>query len=125
MNSLRIAFPVTMFILAAVSFGYGTWQYFALQSARATDASRLAFILETIESSELARARKQQLYASIAADLPKAFPVLGIDVSGSYASEGVDDGCSSDGQRTLCRALEGEEASQATLQAVCGSCHPE
>lgn len=125
MRSLRIAFPVTMFVLAAVSFVYGTWQYFALQSARATDASRLAYILETIEDSELTRARKQELYVSIAAELPSAVPVLGIDVSGSYASEGIGDGCDSEGQRTLCQALASEGASEATTQAVCGACQPE
>ena len=122
MRTLRIAFPVTMFVLAAVSFVYGTWQYFALQSAEATDASRLAYIMETIEDSELSRARKQELYVSIAAELPANAPILGIDFSGSYASE--EDRCDSDGQRILCRALTGEDASSEVIGAVCGECNP-
>jgi hypothetical protein len=121
-NTLRIAFPVTMFALAVVSFAYGTWQYFALQSAEATEAGRLAYILETIEGSDLTRVRKQELYATLAAGLPAAQPVLGIDISGSYASE--EDGCDSDGQRTLCRALQAEGTDPATFSAVCDVCLP-
>ena len=122
--SPRIVFPVTMFILAGVSFAYGTWQYFVAQNLRETDASRLAFILETIEDSSLARSSKQNLYTSIAAQLPSAPPVFGIDVSGSFASEGAPDGCDNDGQRALCHALEYQEANETTIDAVCGTCNP-
>ena len=124
MKSLRIIFPTVMFLLAGASFMYGTWQYFVAQSARHADASRLAFILETIESSELSRSGKQELYATIAAELPDAPPVFGIDISGSFASEGAPDGCASDGQRTLCRALRDNDGRDETITAVCGVCFP-
>ena len=124
MMSLRIAFPAVMFVLAGMSFVYGTWQHFVAQSAREADASRLAFILETIEDSGLTRTGKQGLYASIAAGLPQAPPVFGIDVSGSFASQGAPDGCTNEGQRTLCRALQERGTDSETRAAVCGECDP-
>ncbi|HXV27244.1 MAG TPA: hypothetical protein VD862_04460 [Candidatus Paceibacterota bacterium] len=123
--NVRLAFPVTMFVLAGVSFGYGAWQHLAARSARAADASRLAYILQTIEHSDLSRAGKQDLYVSIASGLPSAPPVLGIDFSGSFAALPGGDSCVSDGQRALCRALITTGADDATRGAVCGGCSPE
>jgi hypothetical protein len=123
--NLRVIFPTTMFILAGLSFGYGTWQYFNARSARAVDAQRLAFIMEMIEQSNFSDVRKQDLYASIAAGLPASLPVLGIDFSGSFAAPDTGDQCINDGQRTLCRALMGQKANAATISAVCGQCSPQ
>lgn len=114
-----------MFILAGISFGYGAYQHFAARSARVVDEQRLAFILETIEQSNFSDARKQELYASIAADLPPARPILGIDFSGSFAARDTDDRCVNDGQRTLCRALKRQDAGTGTISAVCGLCDPQ
>lgn len=124
-NKVRIAFPVTMFVLAGISFSYGAYQHFSARSARAVDEQRLAFILETIERSNFSDARKQELYASIAAGLPASVPVLGIDFSGSFAAPTGGDQCMNDGQRTLCRALRSQDADQGTVSAVCGLCHPQ
>jgi hypothetical protein len=124
MVNIRFAFPVTMFILAAVSFSYGAYQHFSARAFRATDSERLAFILETIEASNVSVPQKQQLYSAIATDLPAARPVLGLDFSGSFAAPDTTDQCSSDGQRTLCRALYDQNADVNTMQAVCGACNP-
>lgn len=113
-----------MFILAGVSFGYGAYQHFAARSARAVDEQRLAFILETIEQANVSDSRKQELYASIAGGLPVSVPVLGIDFSGSFAAPDSGDQCMNDGQRTLCRSLRNQSASQETVSAVCGLCNP-
>lgn len=123
--NFRVIFPTTMFILAGLSFGYGTWQHFSARSVRAVDAQRLAFILETIEEANVSDARKQDLYVSIAAGLPSAPLVLGIDVSGSFASQDTSDQCVNDGQRVLCRALIGQQADPAVISAVCGQCNPQ
>jgi hypothetical protein len=124
MINVRLAFPLTMFVLAGVSFGYGAWQHLAARSARAADESRLAFILQTIEQSDLSRTGKQDLYASIASGLPDAPPVLGLDFSGSFAAPTGGDQCVNDGQRTLCRALRERGTDEATNAAVCGDCNP-
>lgn len=123
--SLRVTFPILMFILAGVSFGYGAYQHFAALSARAVDEQRLAFIMETIEQSNFADSRKQQLYSSIASGLPESMPVLGIDFSGSFAAPETGDQCVNDGQRTLCRALRNQSTGDTTLSAVCGLCSPQ
>ena len=122
--NIRVAFPITMFILAAASFTYGAYQHFAVRAERATGSERLAFILESIEESGASPAQKQQLYASIAEGLPSSTPVLGIDFSGSFAAPETGDQCTNDGQRTLCRALRLENASSRTISSVCGTCHP-
>ena len=124
-NKLRIAFPMLMFVLAGVSFSYGAYQHVSARTARTVDDQRLAFILETIEESNFSSIRKQELYASIAADLPESAPVLGIDFSGSFAAPTGGDQCSNDGQRTLCRALTSQGADPSTISAVCGDCEPE
>lgn len=123
--NLRFAFPLTMFILAGVSFSYGAYQHFSARSARAVDEQRLAFIMETIEQSNFSDARKQELYSSITVGLPAASPVLGLDFSGSFAAPTTGDQCINDGQRTLCRALRNQSASPGTLSAVCGLCDPQ
>lgn len=114
-----------MFVLAAISFSYGAYQHFAVRTERAVGSERLAFILEAIEESNASLAQKQQLYATIANDLPQSVPVLGIDFSGSFAAPDAGDQCVNEGQRTLCRALENEQASARTITAVCGACNPE
>lgn len=113
-----------MFLLAAVSFSYGAYQHFSARAARATGSERLAFILETIEESNASTTQKQQLYTSIAGELPMAVPVLGIDLSGSFAAPATGDQCASEGQRTLCRALKDEGAQAGTITSVCGVCNP-
>lgn len=123
--NLRVAFPMTMFVLAALSFGYGAYQHFAARSARAVDEQRLAFIMETIEQAGITDTSKQQLYASIASELPSSVPVLGIDFSGSFAAPPAGDQCINDGQRTLCRALQNQSAAYGTVSAVCGPCDPQ
>lgn len=123
-NKIRIAFPVTMFVLAGISFSYGAYQHFSARSVRDVDEQRLAFILETIEQSNFSDVRKQELYVSIAAELPTSVPVLGIDFSGSFAAPTGGDSCENDGQRTLCRALRTQRSDPATISAVCGACDP-
>ena len=124
MVNIRFAFPVTMFVLAGLSFSYGAYQHVSARTARATDSERLAYILETIEESNTPTSQKQQLYVSIATDLPVSVPVFGLDFSGSFAAPDTADQCSNDGQRTLCRALDEQGASASTISAVCGACNP-
>lgn len=118
----RLIFPVLMFTMAGVSFAFGIWQYVAAQGERVASATRTAYIMQSIQHSAIATTQKQQLYARIFSGLPKA-TFLGIDLSGSFASQG-DDQCTSDGQRTICQALIQAQTDQATMTAICGVCAP-
>jgi hypothetical protein len=120
----RLIFPTVMFVLAGASFLFGGWQYLQAQSAQAASQKRMAFIVTSIEKSSLATARKQELYAVIMKGLPAAPGVLGLDFSGSFASNSAGDSCTSDGQRTICSALMSEHADAAVIINVCGTCHP-
>jgi hypothetical protein len=84
----------------------------------------MAFILTSIEQSSVPRAKKQELYATIAKDLPPAPGLFGIDFSGSFASQNGQDSCTNDGQRAICRALQYADADVATMTAICGRCNP-
>ena len=121
---VRAVFPVVMFVLAIVSFAYGAWQQLTVRALRASADERVAVLVETIEQSVLARSQKQALYASIFAAMPEAPAVLGIDVSGSFASNGTD-GCTQEGQRSVCASLLRSGTVQAMVRAVCGECAPD
>lgn len=120
----RAIFPVVMFLLAGASFLFGGWQYLQSRSVQAASQSRMAFIVTTIEKSDVSRVKKQELYASIMQGLPPAPGVFGLDFSGSFASVGMGDSCSNDGQRAVCRALKAENTDTAIYSAVCGACNP-
>lgn len=121
----RIIFPAVMFVMAGLSFVYGTWQFFYAQRVQAASDARIAHIVTTIERSGTSRQQKEQMYATIMGGLPPAPTLLGIDVSGSFASQQPDDRCTSEGQRAVCRALLSEGTDAVTVQSVCGLCHPE
>lgn len=120
----RAIFPSVMFMLAAVSFLFGGWQYLQTRSVQAASQKRTAFIIMSIEKSNLSTARKQELYATIMSGLPAAPAVFGIDVAGSFAGVSTGDSCTSVGQRTICGALKAEGADGVTMKAVCGACDP-
>jgi hypothetical protein len=121
----RLIFPVTMFVLAAVSFAYGAWQQLASRQVAAVADRRLAFIMTTVEKSRFSRQEKQDLYAAIFNRLPEGPTLFGIDLSGSFAAPTGGDHCTNDGQRTVCRALERTSTTSDVLTAVCGLCKPE
>ncbi|MCC6934108.1 MAG: hypothetical protein IT406_00205 [Candidatus Yanofskybacteria bacterium] len=120
----RMLFPLTMFLFAGVSFVFGGWQYFQARATHQASQQRMAFILTSIEESGVSRVQKQQLYARIMDGLPAAPSVFGIDVSGSFASPGSGDACTSEGQRTVCRALVVRGVSRDAQKAICGACYP-
>lgn len=121
----RAIFPAVMFTLAGVSFIFGGWQYLQSRSVQAASQKRMAFMITTIEKSDVTKQKKQELYATIMQGLPPAPAVLGLDFSGSFASVGTGDSCDSDGQRTVCRALKADNADAVTMMNVCGSCNPQ
>jgi hypothetical protein len=125
MTNTRIIFPTAMFVIAGISFAYGTWQFFFARQVQIASDARLAYIVTTIERSDASRQEKQELYATIMSGLPPAPLLLGIDVSGSFATQQPDDQCISDGQRAVCRALLREGTDQATYTPVCGLCNPQ
>lgn len=120
----RSIFPGIMFVLAAMSFAFGIWQYVYAIAVQATAGARMAYIMTTIDHSSVASSKKQELYASIMDGLPKAPSKFGIDVSGSFASQGPVDACVSDGQRAVCRALISEKTNATTVSNICGVCNP-
>jgi len=120
----RLIFPVIMFSMAGVSFAFGVWQYVYAQRVASNSAQRTAFIVQTIERSGVSANKKQEMYASIFRGLPKAPTLLGIDVSGSFASQGDQDQCDNEGQRSVCRALIEAGTTAAALTAICGQCNP-
>lgn len=120
----RLIFPVIMFVTAGVSFAFGIWQYASARLAQQSADRRMAYIMTTIARSELVPASKQRLYASIAGGLPAAPTVLGLDFSGSFASQESDDHCANDGQQTICRVLRTQGIDPETVRAVCGVCNP-
>lgn len=124
MPQLRAVFPVVMFVLAVCSFAYGAWQQLTVRALRASADERVASLVITVERSMLARSQKQSLYASMFSAMPAAPAVLGIDVSGSFASQGSD-GCTQEGQRTICSSLIRADADPAVRRAVCGECAPD
>lgn len=121
----RAIFPGIMFTLALASFAFGTWQYFFAQSVQASATQRMAYIITTIDHSSVAVPKKQELYASIMGGLPVAPKGLGLDFSGSFASQMVPDQCVSDGQRAVCQALKTEHTDEVTIRGVCGVCNPQ
>ncbi len=120
----RALFPAVMFLLAGASFLFSGWQYLQSRSVQAASQNRMAFMITTIEKSDITRTKKQELYASIMQGLPSAPGILGLDFSGSFASEDKGDSCSSEGQRVICRALQ-QKGDSATMMAVCGKCIPQ
>ena len=122
--NIRLAFPVTMFALAGVSFAFGIWQYVWARNTRTAAAERMAYIMASIERSDVSRADKQRLYATITSGLPAGPTVFGIDLSGSFASQGTNDHCTGDGQRAVCRALYDTGTDMTTTVAICGLCEP-
>jgi hypothetical protein len=120
----RLIFPVIMFTMAGMSFTFGIWQYFYAQRVQASSAQRMAFMVKTIQQSAIASSQKQSMYATIFQKLPPAPALFRLDLSGSFASQGVDDQCPTDGQRAVCRALIASDTNQSILSAVCGLCNP-
>ncbi len=121
----RIIFPVFMFTLAGASFAYGIWEHFAAQQIQTAADQRLAFIVGSIARAPVAATQKQSLYATIFSGLPEAPSLLGIDLSGSFATQQTSDGCANDGQRAVCRAMRTTGSDQQTITAVCGRCRPQ
>ncbi len=119
----RAIFPIIMFTFAGISFAFGGWQYLQARAVQSAAQERMAYMITTIEKSTIARTAKQSLYASIMSNLPPAPSVFGLDLSGSFASQG-DDACTNNGQRSVCSALKSSSADAATLRNVCGSCDP-
>jgi hypothetical protein len=122
--NLRVVFPAIMFATAGGSFAFGIWQYVYARNVQASAAERMAYIMTTIERSDVSRADKKELYATIEGGLPAAPTLFGIDVSGSFASQDTNDHCTSDGQRAVCRALYDTGTDTATTVAICGLCQP-
>ena len=121
---IRLIFPTLMFALAGVSFLFGGWQFFQARATQTASQRRMAFIVTSIEKSSLASAKKQELYAVIMKGLPAAPRILGLDFSGSFASTGAGDSCTSDGQRAICSALKSQNTDTNVMNAVCGACNP-
>ena len=119
----RAIFPFIMFVLAGVSFAFGGWQYLQARAVEAATQQQTAFMITTIQRSSLAQTKKKELVATIMQGLPPPANVFRLDFSGSFASQGLDT-CTSEGQRTICRALKSVNTDAATMTMVCGSCNP-
>ena len=124
MMDRRLIFPVTMFVIAAISFTYGIYQYVVARRVQTSSDARLAFVMASIEGSRSSRQEKQDLYDTIFLGLPKAPSVLGIDLSGSFAAPPGGDKCVNDGQRAICSALKKTSTDAATISRICGVCEP-
>jgi hypothetical protein len=125
MINRRLIFPITMFALAALSFGYGTWQWLTARAVQASADRRVASILGTVEGmTAWSDRQKQAFYLALFENYPAAPSVLGIELSGIFAADGTDDQCANDGQRAVCRSLRSAGADAATVSSVCGACVP-
>ena len=114
----RAIFPLTMFVLAAISFVFGG------RAVASASQQRMAFIVTTIQKNTgIAAAKKKELYASIMQGLPSSPGIFSLDFSGSFASQGGDS-CTSDGQRAICTALKAN-SDAGTFASVCGTCNPQ
>lgn len=120
----RIIFPTFMFVLAGVSFAYGTWQWLYARQVQTASDARVAHIMEQVDQLAVAKKTKQDLYAAVFSGYPAAPSLFGIDFSGSFASQQAGDSCANDGQRSVCRALKAADAPVATFGQVCGACNP-
>ena len=120
----RLIFPLTMFVLAGLSFAYGTWQWLSARAVQASADARVAYIMGTVQTHPWSEYQKQAFYVALFQDYPGSPKVLGIDVSGSFASERANDRCVNAGQRAVCRSLRTASASAETIAAVCGACNP-
>lgn len=114
-----------MFALAGASFVFGGWQYLQARSVASAAQERMAFMVTTIQKSNLAQAQKKDLYTTIMRDLPSAPAVFSLDFSDSFASQDTGDSCTSDGQRTICLSLQAAQTDRATMTAICGTCNPQ
>ena len=121
---IRLIFPVAMFSMAGLSFAFGIWQYVYARQVQANSAERVAAIVGVIQESDLSTAKKQDIYARVFHRMPPAPNMIGLDFSGSFASQQMPDACLNDGQRSVCRALYSSDAATATITAVCGECRP-
>lgn len=120
----RIIFPTLMFILAGLSFVYGTWQYLYARRVQASSDARLVHTITAIEDSNILLKQKERIYADIFLNLPPAPTFFGIEFSGSLAGQHQDDQCVNDGQRAVCRALRTQGAQPTVYTEVCGLCAP-
>ena len=121
----RIIFPLAMFALAALSFGYGTWQWLTARAVQASADERIAHTLQTVEEqASWSDRQKQAFYLALFEDYPPSPTLFGIDLSGSFASEQPDDRCVNDGQRSVCRALAASVTDAETMSSICGACNP-
>lgn len=120
----RLIFPLTMFILAGVSFAYGTWQWLSARAIQASADARIAHVLTSVQDNgSWSDRQKQAFYIALFKDYPPGPAVLGIELSGLFAAE-PEDQCVNDGQRSVCRALRSATADAQTMMAVCGACNP-
>lgn len=122
--SARVVFPIMMFVLAVLAFGYGLWEHVWAGNVQDAADQRVSFMIDTIEQSNATRAEKDTMYFSIASGLPSAPLVWDIGLSGSHASQNPGDLCLSESQRLVCRALASSSAPTSTINAVCGACRP-
>jgi hypothetical protein len=122
MADRRVIFPVAMFALAGVCFGYGTWQYVYAQRVQAAADARVAHIMEQVDGLAVAKKSKLDLYTAIFKEYPKGPASVGLDLSGIFAAPSDGDGCASDGQRAVCRALVASD--ESVRVSVCGACKP-
>ena len=121
----RLIFPLVMFALAALSFGYGTWQWLTARAVLASADARIAHTLQTVEDqASWSDRQKQAFYLALFKEYPPAPTLFGIDLSGSFASEQQDDRCVNDGQRAVCRSLAASGTAPETMSAICGTCNP-
>lgn len=120
----RAIAPVLLFIVAGASFTYGIWQYLATQRLQAAADQRVAHIVNAVESSGISRGQKDVVYRSVFQNWPAMPNGFGIEVSGLFASQQTDDACTSEGQRSVCRALINGGTSAAVKASVCGACDP-
>ena len=113
-----------MFVLAGLSFAYGTWQWISARAIQASADARVAYVLESVQGNgSWTDRQKQAFYIALFKDYPAGPTILGIDLSGSFAAE-PEDQCVNNGQRMVCRSLVASATNEETLMAVCGSCNP-
>lgn len=114
-----------MFLLAGISFAYGTWQWLYARQVQVASDARVAHILEQVDKFTTAKSvNSNPLYTAIFDGYPSAPSLFGIDFSGSFASKQSDDACVNQGQRSVCRALKSAETDPAMITDVCGLCNP-
>ena len=107
----RAVVPILSFVVAGLSFVFGSYQYLQARGFEAYARKQLAFVTSTIQDTQLTSSQKKNLMATIFEGLPLAPTKLALIFSGSRASQETGTlpaGCENQGQWQVCQALRDE-----------------